>query len=38
VRAGDRILRDSAGLERDTRVDVELAEGGFGARVEDVRP
>ena len=37
VRAGDRILRATDGLERDTRVDVELADGGFGARVEDVR-
>jgi exodeoxyribonuclease VII large subunit len=37
VRAGDRILRDTDGLERDARVEVELAEGGFGARVEDVR-
>jgi exodeoxyribonuclease VII large subunit len=38
ARAGDRILRDSNGLEPDTRVEVELAEGGFGARVEEVRP
>ena len=38
VRAGDRILRTSEGLERDSRVEVELADGGFGARVEDVRP
>ena len=37
VRAGDRILRGTGGLERDTRVDVQLADGGFGARVEDVR-
>jgi exodeoxyribonuclease VII large subunit len=37
VRTGDRILRDTDGLERDTRVDVELAKGGFGARIEDVR-
>jgi exodeoxyribonuclease VII large subunit len=38
VRSGDRILRTSEGLEREARVEVELAEGGFGARVEDVRP
>jgi exodeoxyribonuclease VII large subunit len=38
VRAGDRILRATDGLERDTRVEVELAEGGFGARVEEIRP
>ena len=38
VRAGDSVLRDTEGLEPGTRVDVELAEGGFGARVEDVRP
>ena len=37
VRAGDSVLRDTEKLEPGTRVDVELAEGGFGARVEDVR-
>jgi exodeoxyribonuclease VII large subunit len=36
VRAGDAILRSSQHVEPGTRVDVELAEGGFGARVEDV--
>ncbi len=37
VRAGERILRSSDGLEPGAHVEVELAEGGFGARVEDVR-
>jgi exodeoxyribonuclease VII large subunit len=37
VRSGATILRSTDGLETGTRVDVELAEGGFGARVEDVR-
>jgi exodeoxyribonuclease VII large subunit len=37
VRAGDRVLLSAAGLSGGERVDVELAEGGFGARVEDVR-
>jgi exodeoxyribonuclease VII large subunit len=37
VRAGDSVLRDTEGLAQGARVDVELAEGGFGARVEDVR-
>ena len=37
VRIGDRILRSSDGLQVGTRVEVELAEGGFGADVEDVR-
>ena len=37
VRAGDSVLRDTEGLAVGARVDVELAEGGFGARVEDVR-
>jgi exodeoxyribonuclease VII large subunit len=36
VRSGETILRSAGGLEAGTRVDVELAEGGFGARVEDV--
>jgi exodeoxyribonuclease VII large subunit len=36
VRSGDTILRDTSGLELGSRVEVELAEGGFGARVEDV--
>jgi exodeoxyribonuclease VII large subunit len=36
VRAGDAILRTGQQVQPGTRVDVELAEGGFGARVEDV--
>ena len=38
VRAGEGVLRSSAALGPGERVDVELAEGGFGARVEDVSP
>jgi exodeoxyribonuclease VII large subunit len=37
VRDGDGIVRDAAGLASGARVEVELARGGFGARVEDVR-
>jgi exodeoxyribonuclease VII large subunit len=37
VRSGDSIVRSSGEVERGARVDVELAEGGFGAQVEDVR-
>ena len=37
VRAGDGVLRSATGLTAGERVEVELAEGGFGARVEDVR-
>ena len=37
VRAGDAVLRSSAALAAGERVEVELAEGGFGALVEDVR-
>ena len=37
VRSGDGILRSTGELEAGTRVEVELAEGGFGARVEDIR-
>ena len=37
VRAGDRVLLSAAGLTDGERVEVELAEGAFGARVEDVR-
>jgi exodeoxyribonuclease VII large subunit len=37
VRTGDEVLRTAAGLTAGARVEVELAEGGFGARVEDVR-
>ena len=38
VRARDSILRSAAGLVPGEHVDVELAEGAFGARVEEVRP
>ena len=37
VRAGDEIVRSSRGLEPGQGVDVELAEGGFGARVTKTR-
>jgi exodeoxyribonuclease VII large subunit len=37
VRAADSILRSADEVEPGTRVEVELSEGGFGARVEDVR-
>jgi exodeoxyribonuclease VII large subunit len=37
VRAGDEVVRSSAQVEPGARVDVELGEGGFGARVEDAR-
>jgi exodeoxyribonuclease VII large subunit len=36
VRGEEGILRAASGLEPGTRVKVELASGGFGARVEDV--
>jgi exodeoxyribonuclease VII large subunit len=36
VRHGDAIVRAAASLTPGERVDVELAEGAFGARVEDV--
>ena len=35
VRAGDEIVRAGGAVEPGDRVDVELAEGGFGARVEE---
>jgi exodeoxyribonuclease VII large subunit len=38
VRTESGIARRSADLREGARVDVELAEGGFGARGEDVRP
>jgi exodeoxyribonuclease VII large subunit len=38
VRTDDRIVRSSAQLAPGERVDVELAEGGFGARVEETAP
>ena len=37
VRAKDAIVRSAGGLETGERVEVELAEGGFGARVEKTR-
>jgi exodeoxyribonuclease VII large subunit len=37
VRSAGRIVRTARELAADERVDVELAEGGFGARVEDVK-
>ena len=37
VRTDAGVVRSSTDVTADGRVDVELAEGGFGARVEDVR-
>jgi exodeoxyribonuclease VII large subunit len=37
VRAGSGIVRSGRALEPGERVDVELADGGFGARVEETR-
>jgi exodeoxyribonuclease VII large subunit len=37
VRAGEQIVRSGGAVEAGERVDVELAEGGFGARVEETR-
>jgi exodeoxyribonuclease VII large subunit len=37
VRAGEAIVRSREQVDAGARVEVELAEGGFGARVEDVR-
>ena len=37
VRTGERLVRSSSQIHAGTRVDVELAEGGFGARVEDTK-
>jgi exodeoxyribonuclease VII large subunit len=37
VRADDAVVRAASALAPGGRVDVELAEGGFGARVEDTR-
>jgi exodeoxyribonuclease VII large subunit len=37
VRSGEEIVRSGRALETGERVDVELAEGGFGARVEKTR-
>ena len=38
VRAGDRVLRDANEIGEGATIDVELARGGLGARVEEVRP
>jgi len=38
VRRDARIVRSSADVEPGAHVDVQLAEGGFGAHVEDTRP
>ena len=38
VRASGGIVREAASLAPGKRVDVELAEGAFGARVEDLAP
>ena len=38
VRAGDEIVRAGTAVSPGERVEVELAEGGFGARVEETRP
>ena len=37
VRKGDEVVRATAALAPNDRVDIELAEGGFGALVEEVR-
>jgi exodeoxyribonuclease VII large subunit len=37
ARSGDAIVRSGRALKPGERVDVELAEGGFGARVEETR-
>src|SRR5438093_7633046 len=37
VRASERLVTDGADVSPGTRVDVELARGGFGATIEDVR-
>jgi exodeoxyribonuclease VII large subunit len=37
VRAGEEIVRSAARLAPGQQVDIELAEGGFGARVEETR-
>lgn len=37
VRAGEQIVRSGKAVEPGERVEVELAEGGFGARVEETR-
>jgi exodeoxyribonuclease VII large subunit len=37
VRTAEGLVRSSSQIQTGTRVDVELAEGGFGARVEDTK-
>jgi exodeoxyribonuclease VII large subunit len=37
VRVGDELVRTGRSVEPGERVEVELAEGGFGARVEETR-
>ena len=37
VRSSDAVLRTTAGLSAGAAVEVELADGSFGARVEHVR-
>jgi exodeoxyribonuclease VII large subunit len=37
VRAGEQIVRSGEAVEPGERIDVELAKGGFGARVEETR-
>jgi exodeoxyribonuclease VII large subunit len=37
VRSGEEIVRSGRAVETGERIDVELAEGGFGARVEKTR-
>jgi hypothetical protein len=37
VRAGEQIVRSGKAVETGEQVDIELAEGGFGARVEETR-
>jgi exodeoxyribonuclease VII large subunit len=38
VRAGEGVLRDAGSVAEGARIDIELARGALGARVEDVRP
>jgi exodeoxyribonuclease VII large subunit len=38
VRTDSHVLADAANVAPGARIDVELAEGSFGARVEDVQP
>ena len=38
VRGDAGVIRSASGLDAGRHVEVELAEGGFGARVEEVRP